>query len=73
MAAAPLDYELAKESQNKIKKELSKNLKLELVPSIDILKSLYKNLNSMQRPLLTIGFAAETEHIEDFARKKLDR
>jgi phosphopantothenoylcysteine decarboxylase/phosphopantothenate--cysteine ligase len=65
MCAAVADYKPAKVAKNKIKKR-GENISLELVPTHDILASLPKD-----RQYLVVGFAAETENVEDNAQKKL--
>jgi phosphopantothenoylcysteine decarboxylase/phosphopantothenate--cysteine ligase len=65
MCAAVADYKSAKVSKNKIKKR-AENVSLELVPTRDILASLPKD-----REYFVVGFAAETENVEDNAKKKL--
>jgi phosphopantothenoylcysteine decarboxylase/phosphopantothenate--cysteine ligase len=65
MCAAVADYKSAKVAKNKIKKR-GENISLELVPTRDILASLPKD-----RQYLVVGFAAETENVEDNAQKKL--
>jgi phosphopantothenoylcysteine decarboxylase/phosphopantothenate--cysteine ligase len=65
MCAAVADYKPAKVAKNKIKKR-GENISLELVPTRDILASLPKD-----RQYLVVGFAAETENVEDNAQKKL--
>ncbi len=66
-SAAVSDFKLDKISQIKIKKE--NNLKINFERNIDILHYV-SNHNSM-RPKLVIGFAAETNDIDDNAEKKL--
>ncbi len=63
MAAAVADYQVAKVSENKIKKEKG-NLTLELVNTPDILSEVKGNF-------LKIGFAAESQDLIANARKKL--
>jgi phosphopantothenoylcysteine decarboxylase/phosphopantothenate--cysteine ligase len=65
MCAAVADYRPAKVSPQKIKKK-SGQLTLELTPTRDILLSL-----PSERKFLVIGFAAETNDLENYARKKL--
>ncbi len=65
MSAAVADYKPVKVSKNKIKKR-GENISIELVPTRDILGALPKD-----RPYLVVGFAAETENVEDNAQKKL--
>jgi len=66
MCAAVVDYKPAEVSPNKIKKR-DQRFSLELIPTRDILASLAKQ----DRQFLLVGFAAETEDVEDNARKKL--
>jgi phosphopantothenoylcysteine decarboxylase / phosphopantothenate---cysteine ligase len=63
MAAAVADYQVAKFSENKIKKEKG-NLILELVKTPDILAEVNGNF-------VKIGFAAESQDLLTNARKKL--
>ena len=56
------------EKKNKIKKEDKLNLKLE--KNVDILNYI-SNHNSL-RPKLVIGFAAETNNLENYSNKKLN-
>ena len=67
-SAAVADFKINKEYKNKIKKQSSLNLNLE--KNVDILNYI-SNHNSM-RPDLVIGFAAETDNVEDNAKKKLN-
>ena len=67
-SAAVADFKVNKKYKNKIKKQDSLNLNLE--KNIDIL-SYVSNHNSM-RPELVIGFAAETDNVENNAEKKLN-
>ena len=66
-SAAVADFKIHKKYEYKIKKQDSLNLNLE--KNIDIL-SYVSNHNSM-RPDLVIGFAAETDNVENNAEKKL--
>ncbi len=71
MAAAPADYSPVKKSDRKIKKS-DKNMTLELAKTPDILKV----VAAMKREgrinnLFVVGFAAETNDIEQYALKKL--
>jgi phosphopantothenoylcysteine decarboxylase/phosphopantothenate--cysteine ligase len=66
MCAAVADYKPANVSAQKIKKHNSPRT-LELVPTRDILASLGKQ----DRQYLLVGFAAETNNLEENARKKL--
>jgi len=67
-SAAVSDFKINKKYENKIKKQDSFNLNLE--KNIDILNYV-SNHNSM-RPKLVIGFAAETNNIENNAEEKLN-
>ena len=67
-SAAVADFKINKKYENKIKKQDSLNLSLE--KNVDILNYI-SNHNSM-RPELVIGFAAETNDIENNAEKKLN-
>ncbi len=66
-SAAVSDFKVTKKSDVKIKKRDQLNIKLE--KNVDILNYV-SNHNSM-RPKLVIGFAAETNNLEDNAIKKL--
>ena len=66
-SAAVADFKINKKYKYKIKKQDSLNLNLE--KNVDIL-SYVSNHNSM-RPDLVIGFAAETDNVENNAEKKL--
>ena len=68
MSAAVSDFKVKKISKTKIKK--NKKVFLELIPTMDILKTLSK-IKSKQNIL--IGFAAETDNIINNARDKLVR
>ena len=67
-SAAVADFKINKKYENKIKKQDSLNLSLK--KNVDILNYI-SNHNSM-RPELVIGFAAETNDIENNAEKKLN-
>lgn len=66
MCAAIADYKAAKVSTQKIKKR-NEPLLLDLIPTRDILASLPKQ----DRQFLVVGFAAETNDLEENAKKKL--
>ena len=66
MSAAVADYRVKNVSEQKIKKS-DENLTLELVKNPDILKE----LGNLKKSQVLIGFAAETQNILDYARKKL--
>ena len=65
MCAAVADYRPAQVSERKIKKT-SDHLTLELVRTRDIIGSLPPDRN-----FVVVGFAAETNDVENYARKKL--
>ncbi len=67
-SAAVCDYKLKKTSKIKIKKQDEINLELE--KNVDILDYV-SNHNSL-KPKLVVGFAAETNDLENYAKKKLD-
>jgi phosphopantothenoylcysteine decarboxylase / phosphopantothenate---cysteine ligase len=67
LCAAVADYKPAHVSPVKIKKR-NAEFSLELIPTRDILHSLGQRQN---RKFLLVGFAAETDHVEANATKKL--
>ena len=67
LCAAVADYKPAQVSPVKIKKR-TEGISMELVPTRDILRSLG---NQPARKFLLVGFAAETDHLEANAAKKL--
>lgn len=67
MSAAVADYRVKNISPQKIKKS-EESLTLELVKNPDILKELGK----LKTKQILIGFAAETENLLEYAKKKLD-
>ncbi|HLI82918.1 MAG TPA: bifunctional phosphopantothenoylcysteine decarboxylase/phosphopantothenate--cysteine ligase CoaBC [Bryobacteraceae bacterium] len=66
-SAAVADFHLAKVSQQKIKKTAAR-ISLELDPTPDILAELGRKKGDR----LLVGFAAETENLEQEARRKLE-
>ncbi|MBD1108939.1 bifunctional phosphopantothenoylcysteine decarboxylase/phosphopantothenate--cysteine ligase CoaBC [Pelagibacterales bacterium SAG-MED50] len=68
LSAAVADFKINKKYKYKIKKQDSLNLNLE--KNVDIL-SYVSNHNSM-RPELVVGFAAETNNVENNAKTKLN-
>ena len=66
--AAVSDIRMKETKNNKIKKEEFKNLKIENTKDILNLTSKHNSL----RPKLVIGFAAETNNLEENSRKKLN-
>jgi phosphopantothenoylcysteine decarboxylase/phosphopantothenate--cysteine ligase len=67
LCAAVADYKPAHVSSTKIKKR-GANFSLELIPTRDILDSLG---HRQDRQFVLVGFAAETDHLEENATKKL--
>jgi phosphopantothenoylcysteine decarboxylase / phosphopantothenate---cysteine ligase len=67
LCAAVADYKPADVSPVKIKKRAD-GISLELIPTRDILQSLGRRQN---RKFVLVGFAAETDHLEAHATKKL--
>jgi phosphopantothenoylcysteine decarboxylase/phosphopantothenate--cysteine ligase len=67
LCAAVADYKPANVSPTKIKKR-GAHFSLELIPTPDILNSLGHRQN---RQFALVGFAAETDHVEENAAKKL--
>ncbi len=71
MAAAVADWRPAEAQEAKIKKTKSGLDDLKLIENPDILASLSQH--KTQRPHLVVGFAAETNDVENYAREKLAR
>jgi phosphopantothenoylcysteine decarboxylase / phosphopantothenate---cysteine ligase len=71
MVAAVADWRVASEARQKIKKQPgSAPAALELTENPDILKAVGHH---DKRPRLVVGFAAETENVEENGRAKLER
>lgn len=71
MVAAVADWRVASSAGQKIKKQPGEAPPpLQLAENPDILKTVGHHA---QRPRLVVGFAAETENVEDNGRKKLER
>jgi phosphopantothenoylcysteine decarboxylase / phosphopantothenate---cysteine ligase len=68
-AAAVADFQPVTIAKQKIKKQGNTSVKLELEPAPDIIKSV---ADMAKRPFV-VGFAAETNDVEDNARSKLKR
>jgi len=66
MTAAIMDYRPKSVADHKIKK-FELEMVIEMEPVIDVLASVSKSKTTQ----VIVGFAAETDHIEDYARKKL--
>jgi phosphopantothenoylcysteine decarboxylase/phosphopantothenate--cysteine ligase len=75
MAAAVSDYRPASVSENKIKKSDgdAQGIALELARNPDILEAIGENRTHSGFPRLTVGFAAETDKVEQYGRDKLRR
>jgi phosphopantothenoylcysteine decarboxylase/phosphopantothenate--cysteine ligase len=70
-AAAVADFTPARIAASKIKKQAGQDtLVLELVRTPDILADVAAHT---PRPRLVVGFAAETDHVEEYARGKLEK
>ena len=65
MAAAPSDYRVLKEADQKIKKS-GEGLEISFIENPDILAEMGKN----KKDQILIGFAAETENLLENAKKK---
>ena len=65
--AAVGDWKIKERSDNKLKKEMDKEMTLTLIENRDILKAV---ANFKKRPSLVIGFAAETQDVLENAKKK---
>jgi phosphopantothenoylcysteine decarboxylase / phosphopantothenate---cysteine ligase len=70
-AAAVADWRVAKPGVQKLKKGAEGTPQLDLVENPDILATVARRKS--RRPPLVIGFAAETEHVINNARAKLER
>ncbi|MBW0433488.1 phosphopantothenoylcysteine decarboxylase [Leptospira yasudae] len=73
MAAAPADFRPSRSKESKIKKEDgSETLLLELAKNPDILKTVSSKIQNEEiAGCCLVGFAAETDSLEDHARGKL--
>jgi phosphopantothenoylcysteine decarboxylase / phosphopantothenate---cysteine ligase len=72
MAAAVADYRPAQVAERKIKKS-DQGLRVDLVPTVDILRALRdEHARHRSTHLCVVGFAAETEDLLANARHKLD-
>ncbi|UOG56980.1 phosphopantothenoylcysteine decarboxylase [Leptospira noguchii] len=73
MAAAPVDFRPIKSNESKIKKEEgNETFLLELVKNPDILKTVSsKIVNEKISGCCLVGFAAETDFLEEYAQNKL--
>ena len=66
--AAVADYRPARASEHKIKKS-DANLQIELVPNVDILS----HVAGMAKPPFCVGFAAESQNLDEYAHDKRKR
>lgn len=69
-AAAPADYRFANRYDQKLKKQSGAPLLLELVENQDIAAEVGRRKHAGQT---LVGFAAETEHVQENAQRKLDK
>jgi phosphopantothenoylcysteine decarboxylase/phosphopantothenate--cysteine ligase len=67
-AAAVADWRVSRVYENKLKKSDQLPPILSLAETQDILKTI--GHHAMLRPKLVIGFAAETDHVKDYAKAK---
>ena len=72
MSAAVADFRPANPAKAKIKKTTRPTLTIDLERTEDILGSLADGTDGWQRPAIVVGFAAETEHLLEGARHKLE-
>lgn len=73
MAAAPADFRPIKSAENKIKKQET-SLVVEFTQNPDILLTIKKVVNERNlKNVVRVGFAAETENLDVFAKEKLER
>lgn len=68
MAAAVADYTPVSVSENKIKKD-SQQLSISLKKTIDILK----HIGEQKKDKILVGFAVETDFLEEYAKEKLTK
>lgn len=71
MAAAVADWRAAQPAETKLKKDGSAGLSVDWVQNPDILATVSRR--GPGRPQLVVGFAAETERLEEYGRDKLRR
>lgn len=67
--AAVADYRVAQVADQKLKKELGGPPEIRLVPNPDILAE----VAALPKPPFCVGFAAESEHLEEYAQRKRQR
>jgi len=68
--AAVADYRPTVVAEQKIKKQSSDTMSLDMVKNQDVLATVAA---SPQRPTVVVGFAAETQDVESYARQKLNK
>ena len=74
MAAAIADFRPVSPAEQKIKKQDNgEGLKIDLTPNPDILMEVKAQRQAAGRPLVVVGFAAESENLLANARSKLER
>ena len=66
--AAVSDYRVSQTETHKIKKSAD-SMSLQLIPNADILAA----VSALERRPFCVGFAAETQQLEEYARRKLDQ
>jgi phosphopantothenoylcysteine decarboxylase/phosphopantothenate--cysteine ligase len=71
--AAVADYRIKHPNTQKLKKLENQTTELQIncVLNPDILAEVGELASTRKKPLTVVGFAAETEHLDDFANKKL--
>ena len=67
MTAAIMDYRPRRVAGHKIKK-FELQMSIEMEPVIDVLATVARR----KKDQLIVGFAAETDHLDDYARRKLE-
>jgi len=73
MAAAVADYKPIQEADQKIKKDQGGLDSIQLERTVDILKEVaHRRTKKKSGPAVVIGFAAETEHLLENAKSKLE-
>lgn len=74
MAAAVADFRPETQAQQKIKKTAKGlEMSIKLTSNPDILMSIKQQRQETGRPLITVGFAAETQNALEFGREKMER
>lgn len=74
MAAAVADFRPDAPAEQKMKKtEMGERPAIYLTRNPDILSSVQEQKKRVGRPLLTLGFAAETQNVLEYGRDKLER